>query len=388
MNYIDYIISNKERAKVIEGEVKYEDIFKESFSDVSIPGFQDALREFAEKKCMKRNDIFKEVEKGNLYKAFLLIILWGNLNQKNIDRVATCKNIEERLQNTYDLLNGTNGKERNLELAFSMMENAGKEANKINNYINGIGVSFFTKILYFFDKSKECLIYDLWGRREHCALIESGAGNVNDFFILKVKPRSIIPEKKRNERFFTLYIDYIKRINAVADLIDCAPEKLEEYLFGYVIGSKQDNSSNPRRFLVDYLNSIQSFTSNKEGRYQSLKTTYGKKIRKKWGQNDILEGEWLSLNNTPILLFVGRMPNTKTKKEKYFCELNFMKKSDQDISIIAKTIFEKFGLPKYLWKSDNSQYKYVEFGNDEKSLVDAKALMKSISDYVKTCQPN
>lgn len=401
MNYIDYIISNKEKAKTLECEVKYEDIFKKSLMDVTIPGFQDVLNEFAEKKSMTRNDIFKEVENGNLYKAFLMIILWGNLNQKNINRVATCKNIEERLKNTYNLLNGTNEKKRNVELAFSMMEDAGEEANKTNNHINGIGVSFFTKILYFFDKSKKCLIFDLWGRREHCALIESGEGNVSDYYILKVKSRSIIPEKKRKVKFFEIYMDYVKRINVVANKIGIVPEKLEEYLFGYVIGSKQDKEcqendirnqlkspSNPRRFLVDYLNAIQSNTIDNEGECQSEKSTSSKKIRKKWGQNDILEGEWLPLNNTSIFLFVGRMPNTKIKKQKYFCELNFMKKIDKNINIVAKPIFDKFGLPMYSWISDNHQYKFVEFGNDAKGLVEAKALMKAISDYVKTCQTN
>lgn len=153
---------------------------------------------------------------------------------------------------------------------------------------------------------------------------------------------------------------------------------------------KTDNKDiTPKR--LDHI--IWKFMSNKKGMKNQgvannvrMPIDKKRKIRKKWGQNVILEGEWIEKNS--ILLFVGQKPNTKTKIGNYFCELNFMKKSDKDISVIAKPIFDKFGLPLYSWKSDNHQYKYVEFDNDEKSLVEANALMKSILDYVKTCQIN
>ena len=128
MNYIDYIRSNK---KLIKEPLK--------------------IKQY---KGISRKDIFSVVDNRDFYKALMLILDWGGAFQSNRNRVLGMKeDVKSKLERTYNLVNGTDEVQCDVEKAFRLMFD--KPSNdEQDNRINGIGVSFFTKVLFFFDKSK------------------------------------------------------------------------------------------------------------------------------------------------------------------------------------------------------------------------------------------
>ena len=189
---------------------------------------------------------------NNLTESFFRIILWGGLNTANINRVVKVfEGIESKLKNTFNLVNGKDSDNihRDLSSAFHELSFGG------NNHIDGIGTSFFTKVMYFFDLSKDCLIYDRWGRLQHCALIIS-KNDPNDpvekYYTLIKENDKIVLSIAKGKNEWDLYCDYIQRMQSVSKIINQEKvDKIEEFLFGYY--QRKYDESNPRHFLLEYL---------------------------------------------------------------------------------------------------------------------------------------
>lgn len=100
-------------------------------------------------------------------------------------------------------------------------------------------------------------------------------------------------------------------------------------------------------------------------------------IPKYWRNDDIIEGEWIELNNIPALVFVGC-----DYKSRYYCELNLWENREDNIKSLkdAQKIFSEF--KKYRWSSKKNQYKYVKFGTDDNSKNMAIELMREIVSFI------
>lgn len=421
MNYIDYIKKHKDDINTTCRKVNYKDIYKKSFDDVKNDDFKRVLAEFKEKGELGRADIFKEVEEGNLYKAFFMIILWGGIFQSNLNWVLesikeddvnkkkdpTNKTSTEKLQDIYHLVNIGD-----IHGAFAKMI-----TNTYgNNRIKGINVSFLTKILYFFDisnRGENTLIFDKWSMLEHCALIASSNESFTDYYHIersgenniKINP---IPQKDK----YDIYEDFIIRMNN----LEVSAEKLEEFLFGYKFGSKQDNEcqeidkkngrknySNPRRFVVNYLqtilgDSIQNTNNNnkkkstrtnqkrnKDSKASKTSNSILPKKNKEKG-DELIGGRWITLSGEPFSLFVAKRPN-----KYYFCQLCYkfeddvVKRNSFDINTLSdvQKILMRFN--KTPWYPRNTRawktYKYVKFsGNNAEA--DAIALYNDILSFI------
>lgn len=272
MNYIKYIRKNEELIKSESVKViSFDKVKKTSFDNVKDTIFKEAYNEINQNKGISRDDIFHEVDNHNLLKAFMMMLLWSGAFLSNINRVLKVEELDGKLERTYNLINVINEGPCNVEKAFELMfEESNINDDEPSNRIDGIGVSFLTKVLYFFDKSKtgaEALIFDKWSQLEHCALIIANNEDLRDFYRIKPTKRSIkITSYRKN--IYELYDDYMTRMRNIASSLGMDNTgKLEEFLFGYSLGSIEDKkcqeldkkqniaeSSNPRRFLVNYLN--------------------------------------------------------------------------------------------------------------------------------------
>ena len=420
MNYIEYIRDNKSKIKATCKTVSYEDVYKKSFEKVDNEDFQKALAEFKQKEVLRRSDIFEIVDNKDFNKAFFLILLWGGIFQSNLNWVIRSikeddsnknrKSLLEKLLETYDLVNLGNTRS-----AFTkMIQNTAD-----NNRIKGVNISFLTKILYFFDDTKQgekALIFDKWSRLEHCALIASQNEDFSEYYSIKKSGKNNVTiEVAQGKDECALYEDYIKRMND----LDVPAGKLEEFLFGYKFGSKQDKEckdidkendrkdySNPRRFVVNYLQNIlgDSFGDTSSANKKGLTITNQKRSKNlmrekkkasdtsnhflpKKNQNDnLLKWKWVTLNGEPFLLFAAERPN-----ECYFCQLCYKyeddveKRNSFDINTLSdvQMILERFN--KAHWYPRNTRarktYKYVKYSGDN-AKTDAITLYDDILSFI------
>ncbi len=430
MNYIDYIKEHKDDINATCKKVSYKDIYKKSFDNIDNVVFKEVLIEFMKKDELERTDIFNEVEEGHLYKAFFMIILWGGIFQSNLNWVIKSieeddknkqkdsknKTLTEKLQDTSHLVNIGD-----IHSAFRKMTTN----TPGNNRIKGINVSFLTKILYFFDSSRrgeKALIFDKWSKLEHCALIASSNENYSDYYhIEKSDKNNIKIEVVRGKDEYELYKDYIKRMNK----LEVPAGKLEEFLFGYKFGSKQDkeckeidkknhleNYSNPRRFVVYYLRTIldasigntdnnnkkestrsnQKRKENPKANNKSVsvppKKNKGDKpidnptpllyqMKAKDGGHYVLEEEKLIINSISLIL-------ARTKRGSHFCGFWNKDVPNTNLDLISEIqdIISNLSLSSLPWKN-KPEYsrKYVMYQNQD-SYRKAKELKDKISEYI------
>ena len=331
MNYIDYIKEHKDDITATCRKVTYKDIYKKSFDDIDNVIFQKVLCEFKEDALITRNDIFERIDKNNLTESFLRIILWGGLNPANINRVmCDFDGAETKLKNTFNLINGnaSDNIQRDISKAFREMSFGG------NNHISGISTSFFTKLLYFFDQSKECLIYDRWGRLQHCALIAS-INDPNDpvkkYYTLINDNDKIVPSIAKGKSDWDLYCDYMIRMQSIAKDINVGVDKLEEFLFGYY--QRKYDKENPRRFLHEILLPLCEVT-NKDSmtmnnicqrdewspfcKLKSLKRTTHTK-----SYSSLIKGYCVPINNEEFRVFVAKRVKPNRNGLIYYCNLMY-----------------------------------------------------------------
>ncbi|MCR4932291.1 MAG: hypothetical protein K5918_07645 [Bacteroidales bacterium] len=354
MNYIEYIKEHKDDINTTCKKVFYKDIYKKSFDDLKNEVFRKVLAEFKNKGEMERADIFKEVEKGNLYKAFFMIILWGGINKSNLNLVISYIEskgeeifVKEHLQETSKLVNDNKVSE-----AFNRLK-------KGTYHIDGIGVSFFTKLLYFFDTSKlgeKALIFDKWSKKEHCALlISDDTVDYKQYYTLTKSGNQIGVKCTADE--LKLFLDYIQRIKNISSIIK-QPNigKVEEFLFGI---PKLRTSSNPRRVLNDFL-----FHYCQESNTQSkkkVKASQSKQSNKNGNDRIILEYEAL-YNDLICKLFVAY-----EESRGYYCEIRYKNHTNESDNILLDGLIEKYEPSKWFHRKDTYKkpYRYIVFGKGE-----------------------
>lgn len=182
--YSDFVAQNSARQAIIKGRNPfsrpseiYRNLGKEALKEYGngkeFEGIIDSLWDCE----LTRKDVFQLFrEEKNLYKGFIAAMLWGGLgsdalSRNNLRRAFSCSKsvIEKNLNDVSQKL-----KENRIEEAFNSML---RKPNKIS----GVGISFFTKLLYFLwpkENKQEIkpLIYDKWGWHIHAALLIDDKG--------------------------------------------------------------------------------------------------------------------------------------------------------------------------------------------------------------------
>ena len=209
---------------------------------------------------LTRSDIFSIFRnENNLYKGFIAAMLWGGLgSDKSRDNLRNAFSypkveIEKKLKDVSQKL-----KANRIADAFESM--LPKKPNKIS----GIGISFFTKLLYFLwpEENKQTikpLIYDKWSWHIHAALIidEKGVDAAMDYFIISASLThkdvyGLIPEitlKDRNNVSVAAYMEYIELLSQKSQGNSGG---LEEFLFGQSMKVNK-RPDNPRIVLLTCL---------------------------------------------------------------------------------------------------------------------------------------
>lgn len=188
-----------------------------------------------------RDQLFDLVKGNNLLNAAKSIFKWGGINSKNLERFTSSAKRDEKLTSVFNLVRD----QGDIDQAFNSMYTG---ANKLN----GIDISFLTKILYFFDESRtgqKALIFDKWSQAWHYAMLDDAGRKCwyspKLFSDGKVNGNCLIHDA------LGAYKDYMKQMKDYANACGIKDiGRLEEFLFGKTLKSKKDN---PRVWLIDYL---------------------------------------------------------------------------------------------------------------------------------------
>lgn len=361
MNYIDYIKEHKDDITATCRKVTYKDIYKKPFDDINNSVFKKVLDEFKvrNEQGIFRADLFNEVEKGELYKAFFMIILWGGISENNLKLVISHIEskgeafVKENLQETFKLVNDNKVSE-----AFNRLI-------KGTYHIDGIGVSFFTKLLYFFDTSKlgeKALIFDKWSKKEHCALlISDDTIDYKQYYTLTKSGNQIEVQCTADE--LKLFLDYIQRMKNMSSIIK-QPNigKIEEFLFGI---PKSRATSNPRRILNSFLSHCcqESNTQSKK----KVQASQSRQSNRNGNDKIILEFEAL-YNDIICNLFVAY-----EESRGYYCEIRYQNHTSESDNILLDGLIEKYEPSKWFHRKDTYKkpYRYIVFGKGKSNCQSA-----------------
>lgn len=164
---------------------------------------------------ISRKDIFAETD---ITKKIIMILMWG---YPTGGRGNNIQNLLEKINVIIDILKSIN--KNNLKEA-----EARKEIENLNS-ITGLGMSTWTKFLYFFDvsiDSNKCQIFDL-------KIIASLNKKQFDEFEQKIWKQNI-----------DYYFDYNKMLNKIATTLKVFPDRIELFLFlfnlGFMFGNKKE----------------------------------------------------------------------------------------------------------------------------------------------------
>ena len=186
-------------------------------------------------------DTVSNLFKQDLYLGFIAMLMWGGYgaNVNTIQHLPTIaqippEDVVKKICNLKTLL-----EQNNLLQAYQSL------LYKRSNYIKGMSLSFFTKLLFFLGEDNNTpfpLIYDNFLQRAHLAFLIAD-NNVDDYFK--------IDKQKRNFRFlhangWDCYNDYLAKINTFPGIKDA--RNLEAALFGH----NNDNSRNNPRTVINH----------------------------------------------------------------------------------------------------------------------------------------
>lgn len=226
INELEAIIKpHKDEPACVEGWYKrYENrsIFKDKFKNIGCKAFQEEARFLIDsfKGELSREQIFIFMEEDK-YRGFVAAMLWGGLGlppmgTKCLDDAMNIDpdEIREKIHSIELFLNTGDTRE-----AFVSCSTGGK------NKLPGIGISFFTKIMFFLSSNKispRPLIYDSKMQLFHCALIKNDTC-LNDFFQINsfsVTDSYISLQGGHNDwKSVDFYMDYIERMKMLSERI-------------------------------------------------------------------------------------------------------------------------------------------------------------------------
>lgn len=317
MSYLDFIANNRQAINgyvqsSFSWRVNYEDSFLKMVSDAN-PDFKVTIDNLPE--TLDRATVVNCFHSDHLYEGFVACMLWGGINAKrcakghpgdlkttdaykaftypkdDYDQGGTSqKGVISRLRSVKTLL-----EKGETELAFKHMADTQK------SHIPGVGVSFFTKLLFFLapdTANPRPLIFDKWSTYIHCALlIDNPDKRVTDFYKGVNKEGLLMKAKHDCE----LYDDYIKMMKDTATKNKIADAScLEAYLFGFALNRKgHEEDKQRRRFLKRYV--LNYFKTKGNGdRLQNKDSVPGRK------KDTIIEQHRLIPDGVTVYAYAGK----------------------------------------------------------------------------------
>lgn len=204
--------------------------------------FNNALAQFPQR--LSRDDV-KVFFKQDYYTGVMATLMWGGIHRSRYSSLSRILSVD---QNNIE----TSIKEVDKLLAANDVKGAFSALESGDYHIDGIGISYFTKILFFLSHDKKIkvqpLIYDNIARWIHVALlIDAKAISLKQYY--KISKNSA-PYGVR--KYAELYMDYIVRMNTICVELDLEPDKLEAFLFGVPIHRK-GKMTNPRYIVRTYV---------------------------------------------------------------------------------------------------------------------------------------
>ncbi len=358
---------------------------------------------------LTREEVRVAFEK-DVYKGFVTAMLWGGLGSNgqsfnHLEKALEKSKKEEvirKLNSVKELI--SQGK---IGDAFLSMCFGG------DNKIDGVDVSYFTKILFFMSDINSSavipLIYDKWGWHIHAAILLSNGdkGKVLQFFNILaslkkgkenqiiINPTVVLPSSKKMR--IDAYEDYINVIYSISQAIPKKPSpgNLEQYLFGYS-RAVNDPVKNPRVQLVTYLNNeltklikeaeikvtedgIDSIdkVESEDGIFPVDETTGILKRSGEQGGNHALFGYRFHYGEGDLYLYVGEYNTSK----KIFCQIFQKKRENAPILVSLDPEFGKKSDPKMEHKPAQAEDRYIrKFKVGETD--NAKKLMDSLKEPI------
>ena len=338
MSYIQFI---KDHIKVINQFEQqgfnwgntYDNAFINMISDKN-PVFKSVLLDIPQ--TLNRiivRDIF--ISEENLYKGFVACMLWGGINARrcakghpgDLTTTDAYKAFTHEKDQVEKKIKSVKGYlvQGNIASAFNSISN-GHE-----NHIPGIGISFFTKLLYFLAPENAIprpLIYDKWSTYIHCALlIDNKQEDIHDYYTGVTKD-GILRKAKPELDLYRHYLQLMK-VTATANSINDVAQ-LEAFLFGFALnGAGHQEEKRRRRFLKNYVlnyfgpqnktekkNAMNKVTNKKtqptdQPRIEPL--TEGQKFLRRTGHT--LSGYKITIGNRKLYIFTGE------NSRKCYCEV-------------------------------------------------------------------
>lgn len=217
----------------------------------SIAEYRNILHVLRQKKELNRDYISSLYSNSPFHEAVFATLIWGGLNRANLNRFLeeNIETIDTKIQDVKNTLKQCDKKD--IESAFNSMLNGRK------NHINGVGVAFFTKILYFLSADIDGirpLIFDKWTQTIHAvSLPEDG----KDWYVLSKTENGTYnaPKFKTDSIRSKAYLDFVTKMHNLSKQIGVPSGRIEEYLFGCSkkFFPEKWNDNNPRKKLVDYV---------------------------------------------------------------------------------------------------------------------------------------
>ncbi len=350
-NIINFIKNNTEAINVFrQVDVDWVERYKkeiESTAALQNKDFTQAVNQIKKKSPQLNRENVRDYysdDMDGVYNGFIATILWGHIFAVNLRKVISYSK-EDIAGKIKKVLADVNN---NPAIVFQKM----KDSKNKEYHIDGINVSFFTKIFYFTSQ--------IHGNTKLLILDKKMWDVYNSFRIANGKA-----PKKFGECTYNDYINYCDIICSIPDIKN--PDKLEAFLFEHnnVVKSflppQSKDSKNPK-------------INNKKSKKTDNLSDNILPQKNKGKRDELIAGRWITLNGEPFRLFVAKRPN-----EFYFCQLCYKHEEDEskrrsfDINTISDAIkiIHKFSDNEWCKGRKWKTYRFVKFEGDN---AESKAL--------------
>lgn len=365
-NILEYIKENIDKINEFQQDgVEWVDYYKKTLDSEETKRNNDfvnaikAIKKSLPTKNQKLNRIIVKNLYSDIYTGFIATLLWGHIFPVHLQTIiSTPKSMI--LSKLKEMFAGF--KKDSSEQVFKMMMKGGEY------HIDGIGVSFFTKIFYFTSHIhgyKNFLILDgkMWD--VYNAFLKANGKNVKNYKVSNCQYEDYLQ-----------YCDYMRRNPYVK-----SPEKLEAFLFshnneiktflglGNTHTKKEQSVKNPKPTkrnkkdnVSDYWSPFATFSSINHAYHNGLTIS--------------VPGYCIPLNGEQYRIFVAKWERKSSQKilVDYICKLMYEWGTDHNIDIDdnpdAVQIFNTHTNVRWGKNNDIKSYKYVKFGEDKGTAIE------------------
>ena len=266
MNYLEYIRKNAGRIGVErQNPFTIEEIYGQKMRELKAIGNSRFHKRVSELSGVPMTrDFVRNSFTVDTYDGFVTSMLWGGLGLSNmrqlVDAMTTKpSDIESKISNLQSLLD-----EDMIQNAFMSLQVSRDNHYLPTNKIEGIDISYFTKLLYFLYKGTSAtppIIFDKWGAYMHVGILisQNEIDLLNTYYKMGYDKRGkfyvAIKSNRTTGYRYSVYADYLQRMaNLSSQYSHSNPGMLEEFLFGKDLKHRVNKSDeNPRFFVLNYV---------------------------------------------------------------------------------------------------------------------------------------